>query len=120
MKIRVASNGCAHESFWAPLTKKIVVVVYYVYILKSVEANRFYIGYSEFPERRLLKHNVGKVKSTRPFRPWNKVYDECFQTEVEAIRRSKKSNQKSSRSYLEWLISKRAFGQTRPDENLEW
>jgi putative endonuclease len=38
--------------------------MYYVYILKSLKRDRYYIGYSEFPERRLQEHNSGKVKFT--------------------------------------------------------
>ena len=43
---------------------------------------RFYIGYSEAPDRRLTQHNSGKVKSTRNFRPWKKIYQEEFETEI--------------------------------------
>ena len=78
--------------------------MYYVYILKSESGARYYIGYSESPDRRLLEHNSGKVKSTRPFRPWIKVYQEIHKTETLAMKREKEIKLKKSRSYIEWLI----------------
>lgn len=78
--------------------------MFYVYILKSELTGRYYIGYSDSPERRLLEHNSGKVKSTRPFRPWIKVYQEIHETETLAIKREKEIKLKKSRSYIEWLI----------------
>ena len=84
--------------------------MFFVYILQSQFSGRFYIGYSESPDRRLTEHNSGKVKSTRPYRPWVKVYTEPFDTEIEAMRREKHLKAMKSRAYLINLI-----GQTRPD-----
>lgn len=43
----------------------------YVYILQS-DANpeRFYVGQTTDPERRLDEHNSGKSTHTNKFRPW--------------------------------------------------
>ena len=79
-------------------------VMFYVYILKSESSNRYYIGYSELPDRRLFEHNSGKVKSTRNFRPWVKVYSETFDTELLAIRREREIKAKKSRIYIELLL----------------
>ncbi|MBN8578744.1 MAG: GIY-YIG nuclease family protein [Cytophagales bacterium] len=68
------------------------------------------MGYSESPERRLAEHNSGKVKSTRPFRPWIKVYSESFATEAEAMKREKSIKAMKSRVYIQSLI-----GKARPD-----
>jgi putative endonuclease len=81
-----------------------------VYILQAESSGRFYIGYSESPERRLSEHNAGKVKSTRNFRPWVKVYAEGFQAQIEAIRREKEIKAMKSRLYIQKLI-----GRARPD-----
>ena len=80
--------------------------MFFVYILQSQTSGRFYIGYSEFPERRLTEHNSGKVKSTRPFRPWIKVHTESFASEAEAIRREKSIKAMKSRIYIQNLIDK--------------
>jgi putative endonuclease len=84
--------------------------MFYVYILKSTSTGRYYIGYSENPDRRLLDHNSGKVKSTRPYMPWIKIYTEEMPDELSAIRREKQIKSMKSRKYIETLI-----GTTRPD-----
>jgi len=45
--------------------------MYYVYILHSEQADRFYIGHSNDPERRLIEHNTtDQNKFTKKYRPW--------------------------------------------------
>ena len=84
--------------------------MYYVYILKSLKRGRYYVGYSEFPERRLQEHNSGKVKSTRLFRPWITVYvEDCFD-ELCAIRREREIKSMKSRMYIESLVAKALAG----------
>ena len=46
---------------------------YFVYVLRN-EEGRHYIGLSEDPGRRLLQHNAGLSKWTRPNRPWDMVW----------------------------------------------
>jgi putative endonuclease len=71
-------------------------IMFYVYILYSSKIDRYYIGYSENPEKRLLeKHNLGYVKSTKIGVPYILKSKKSFQTEIEAIqeeRRLKKAN----------------------------
>ena len=43
---------------------------YYVYILQSVDDDRFYTGFSEDLENRLKSHNTGKDPHTAKYRPW--------------------------------------------------
>jgi putative endonuclease len=51
-------------------------VPYYVYILRSLAANRLYVGTSDDVTRRLKEHNQGLSRSTRPWRPWQLVHNE--------------------------------------------
>jgi putative endonuclease len=45
--------------------------MYYVYILHSEQADRYYIGHSNDPERRLIEHNTtDQNKFTKKYRPW--------------------------------------------------
>jgi putative endonuclease len=78
--------------------------MFFVYILQSQSTGRYYIGYSELPDRRLSEHNSGKVKSTRPYRPWVKVHVEQFATASAAMSREKELKSKKSRDYLQRLI----------------
>ena len=80
--------------------------MFYVYILESMKNGRFYIGYSDDPHRRLTEHNAGKVKSTRSYRPWKKVYTECYPTEAEAMRRERYLKSMKSHTFIRNLINK--------------
>jgi putative endonuclease len=46
--------------------------MYYIYILFSESADKFYVGYIQDPKERLLKHNEQENFNTytRKFRPW--------------------------------------------------
>ncbi len=46
-------------------------IFYYVYILQSkVNADRFYVGFTENIENRLKDHNSGKDSHTSKYKPW--------------------------------------------------
>ena len=64
-------------------------IMYYVYILKSTDFNRYYIGMSDNLERRIKEHNSGKTKSTRFYAPWKLMFYESFTTRIEARKREK-------------------------------
>ena len=50
---------------------------YYVYVLWSPRVQRFYIGLSENPQRRLAQHNQSGRGWTYRHAPWQLVYTEC-------------------------------------------
>ena len=51
----------------------------YLYILKSERINRFYIGSSNNPEKRLTnQHNKSLVRSTKPGVPWIIVFKQEY------------------------------------------
>jgi putative endonuclease len=77
---------------------------YFVYILYSEKADRYYIGSTSDVDKRLQKHNLGGTASTRPGRPWKLVYTETLQTKTDALVREKQIKKKKSRKYIEWLI----------------
>ena len=58
-----------------------------VYILYSSAYNITYTGQTENLQNRLIKHNSGKVRSTKAYIPWKMIYHETFNTRAEAIRR---------------------------------
>jgi putative endonuclease len=60
---------------------------YKVYILKSINFNRYYIGHSANTEKRLSEHNSGKVRSTKAYRPWKIVHFEVKSNKKEAYTR---------------------------------
>ena len=44
--------------------------MYYVYILRSVNKEWYYVGYTSELKQRFKEHNQGKVESTKPHRPF--------------------------------------------------
>ena len=78
--------------------------MYYVYILKSLKTERFYIGYSNDIQARLVRHNAGATPSTKSGRPWRIVYYEKFSTKTDAIKREREIKKQKSREYILKLI----------------
>ncbi len=59
-----------------------------VYVLQSLKQGWKYIGCTDNnKEVRLAYHNQGKVKSTRPYKPFKIVYTEEYPTFTEARKR---------------------------------
>jgi len=63
--------------------------MYHVYILLNETKNRTYTGVAEDVDNRLAEHNSGKVKSSRPYRPYTVIHTETFATLSEARQREK-------------------------------
>ena len=62
-------------------------MIYYVYILKSCVNKKYYIGCTGDIEKRIVAHNSGKTKSTKPYRPWELIHLENFSNKHEAYKR---------------------------------
>ena len=58
-----------------------------VYIIQSTIKNWKYIGVTEDTQKRLILHNSGATKSTKPYRPLKLIYSEAFSTKREALQR---------------------------------
>ena len=69
------------------MEKLIIVLMYFVYILKSRNFDRYYTGHSADINKRIAEHNRGKVKATKAYVPWEIVYSEIFNTKSEAFNR---------------------------------
>ena len=78
---------------------------HYVYILKSVTANKTYVGHTNNLERRLVEHNSGKSQFTRVFKPWKIIYTEEFVTREEAIKREKYFKSSSGRIFIKSILN---------------
>ncbi len=78
--------------------------MYIVYILKSLVAQKTYVGFTNDLERRIKQHNSGKSYYTKRYKPWE-VYTEKFETFSEAERREKYLKSASGRR----LVLKKLF-----------
>lgn len=59
-------------------------MTWYVYIIKSLNKNWYYVGSTNSLDRRLVEHNQGKVLSTKSYIPFELVWKENFPSEKEA------------------------------------
>ena len=79
---------------------------FYVYILYSETANKYYTGYSHDPWKRLVEHNtLEHITFTSKFRPWQlKAVFVAGENEAEAIKIERFLKKQKSRILLEKLI----------------
>ena len=61
--------------------------MYFVYILKSLKDNKYYIGQTDNIDLRLKRHNNGLVQSTKSRTPLVLIRKETFGTRGEARKR---------------------------------
>ena len=78
--------------------------MYFVYILYSAEINTYYIGSSENPELRLVKHLSNHSGYTGKAKDWVIVYSEPLSTKTEALKRELQIKKWKSRKMIETLI----------------
>lgn len=78
--------------------------MFFVYILKSIIKNRYYIGHTKNIARRFKEHNSKRVRSTKAFVPWKVVYTEAFATKSEAFRREQQIKSYKSGEAFKKLI----------------
>ena len=57
---------------------------YFVYVLLSLKDKRFYVGYTENVEKRLLEHEQGRVTSTKYRKPLKLLHYEFFANKADA------------------------------------
>ena len=60
---------------------------YYVYILQNPLKDFVYIGYSEDLKSRVISHNKGENKSTKPYIPLELIHYEAYRNIADAKRR---------------------------------
>ena len=80
--------------------------MFYIYILYSQCSNRYYVGHTNDPERRLIEHNTtDEVKYTSKYRPWEMVL--CFEVSEnrgDAVKIEKFIKRQKSSIFLRKLI----------------
>lgn len=63
--------------------------MYKVYAIKSKQRNYIYVGMTSNLEERIQRHNSGREKTTRAYRPFELIYSEDQPTREEARKREK-------------------------------
>jgi len=79
--------------------------MYYVYALKSEGFNYIYVGMTNDLDRRLLQHNKGFNKSTKPYIPFTLFFSEKFNTRAEARKREIFLKNASGKRFLRNILA---------------
>ncbi|MGB1247790.1 MAG: GIY-YIG nuclease family protein, partial [Chitinophagales bacterium] len=81
--------------------------MYYVYVLKSNNHWRFYVGFTQNIKKRLKEHNNGYTKSTKGYRPWSLFFFEEIPTRIDARKREKYLKSGVGKEYIKqkWASS---------------
>ncbi len=79
---------------------------FFLYILYSPTHKRTYTGQTKNLDNRLDNHNAGKVKSTKPYRPWELIYFETLLSRAEAMKREKWFKSKAGRKKIVEILNK--------------
>jgi putative endonuclease len=64
-------------------------MMFMVYAIKSQVRNYIYVGMTQDLEQRLKRHNGGYERTTKPYRPFELVYQDAYATRAEARQREK-------------------------------
>jgi len=59
--------------------------MHYVYFIKSIKNNFFYIGSTDNLVERIKEHNKGKVLSTKHYAPFKLIYYEAYFSKKDAL-----------------------------------
>jgi len=78
----------------------VINFMFYTYVLKSINFNKFYTGYTENLEKRLFEHNSMLNTYSRRYAPWKVKYFEKFDNQETAIQREKYFKSAAGRKWL--------------------
>ena len=81
--------------------------MFYIYILYSSSADKYYVGYSHNPSKRLIEHNTKPFNTyTSKYRPWVlAAMFACSQNEAAVIQIERFIKKQKSRKFIEQLIN---------------
>lgn len=80
--------------------------MYYIYIVYSASSDKYYIGYTSNPDKRLEEHNTVSFDTyTNKYRPWiRKALFECGTEKANAMKIEKFIKKQKSRRLIELLL----------------
>ena len=71
----------------------------FVYILKSINNLKFYVGSTTDLNRRIAEHNSGKTIYTKKYMPWKIIYTEEYSNLSDARKREKYLKSSAGRKF---------------------
>ena len=79
-------------------------MVYFVYVIRSLNFDYSYVGHTKDLKQRMIEHNKGKTRSNKAYKPFNLVYFEDYKTRLEAVKREKYFKSGSGRELLKKIL----------------
>jgi putative endonuclease len=74
--------------------------MHYVYVMRSLVDNGFYIGYTRDLRKRFAQHTEGTALATARRRPWKLIYYEAYIEQADAIGRERYLKSGAGRRFL--------------------
>jgi len=78
--------------------------MYFVYAIQSKWREIIYVGYTTNLQKRFRMHNLGKIFSTKPYKPYNLIYYEVYQNKNDALEREKFLKSGWGKNYLRRVL----------------
>ena len=82
----------------------VFLIMFTVYAIKSQVKNYIYVGMTGNLEERLFRHNAGFEKTTKPYLPFELIFQVEKPTRIEARAEEKRLKTSSGKSFLRSLI----------------
>ena len=80
-------------------------MAYFIYILYSETADKYYTGYTSNLDGRVMAHNHPSNKGwTRRYKPWKLIHSEAYSTKEEAMAREKQVKKLKSKEMIRKII----------------
>ena len=79
--------------------------MFYVYVLRSLKDENFYVGYSKDLKNRKIEHDNGLVASTKNRRPLELVYYESSLNQQDATHREKYLKSSWGKRYIKQRLA---------------
>ena len=82
--------------------------MFYIYIIYSKSADKYYVGSCQDIEQRIDDHLNSRSKYTKMAKDWELKYSESFASRSESYQREMQIKKMKSRIYIENIIRTRA------------
>ena len=81
---------------------------FWIYILKSIDFDKTYVGFTNDLERRLKQHNSGKSIYTKKYKPWKIIFTEEVSDRVTAREREKYYKSAAGRKKIKLVLENKS------------
>jgi putative endonuclease len=87
-------------------------MMYIVYAISSINRNYIYVGLTSNLDARILRHNLGYEKTTKPYSPFMLIYTEVCTDRISARKREKYFKSGVGKEFLRNLRDQGNFNET--------